>query len=73
VLPVQSLVAIARYRSMIPFLYLMMIAVQIGYRVLNAINGAANYRATGFLVNMGILALMVLGFVLSLRTKSSAT
>ncbi|MGN6148317.1 MAG: hypothetical protein ACTHPD_07250 [Rhizomicrobium sp.] len=71
VLPVQSFVAIVRYRSMIPFLYLMMIVVQIGYRVLNALNGAANYQASGFFVNMGILALMVLGFVLSLRTKSA--
>jgi len=72
VLPLIGLVAMVRYRSMVPFVYLMMIAVAIGYRVLNAINDSTDYLAKGFLINMAILAVTVVGFVLSLMQRSPA-
>jgi hypothetical protein len=66
VLPLISLLALVRYRAMAPFLFLAMILVQLGYRVLNALNGATDIHAIGFWVNMGILAVMIVGLVLSL-------
>jgi hypothetical protein len=72
ILPALSLVALIRYRAMIPFLYLMMIAVQLGSRLLNLLNDSTNLHAVGFFINMGLLALTVIGFMLSLAPRRDA-
>src|SRR6185436_2992774 len=38
VIPLLSLIAVVRYRAMIPLLYLMLIILQIGARILNTLN-----------------------------------
>ncbi|MFL6689231.1 MAG: hypothetical protein ACJ8IR_03450 [Alphaproteobacteria bacterium] len=71
VLPLIGAVAVFRYRSMIPFLFLMLLSVMLGSRALNYLHPIARTAATGvhpigFYVNLGILALTVIGFALSL-------
>lgn len=72
VLPLVTAVALVRYRSMIPFLYLMFIAVQLGARALNALNSPSSGHPIGFFINLGVLAVTVLGFVLSLMPGRGA-
>jgi hypothetical protein len=73
VLPLLSLVALVRYRSMIPFLYLMLLAVQVSSRLLVLWHPviASAELPVGFFVNLGILAITLLGFVLSLQNRES--
>jgi|SRR4051812_37924603 hypothetical protein len=76
VLPLIGAVALVRYRAMIPFLFLMLLAVMLGSRGLNYLHpiartAAAGGHPIGMYVNLGILALAVIGFALSL-THSGA-
>ncbi len=71
VLPLISAVALLRYRSMIPFLLLMLLVVQLGARGVHLLHptlsdGAASSAPIGFYVNLGILGVTVLAFALSL-------
>jgi len=66
VVPLIGLVALVRYRAMIPFAYLMLIAVQLGAGAINMIYEPSTGHPVGFWVNLGILAVTLLGFVLSL-------
>lgn len=69
ILPLQSLVALIRYRAMIPFLYLMLLIVQLGSRLLLTLNPIARTGTPiGIYVNLIILGMTVLGFALSLTT-----
>jgi len=70
IVPVLSLLALVRYRAMIPFMYLLFITVQLGARLISYLhsNGdvAINY---GAMINLGVLALTCIGFILSLMNR----
>ena len=75
VVPVISAVALVRYRAMIPFLFLMLLAVQLGARTLNYLHpivrvAASGGQPIGLYVNLGILALTVVGFIFSVMGSS---
>lgn len=71
VLPLLSAVALVRYRAMIPFLFLMLLFVQIGSRVFLLLKPIARTSAVppGLAVNLAILAVTLVGFALSLRQR----
>jgi hypothetical protein len=66
-----AVVVLIRYRALIPFTYLLFLASLIGTRAINAIypTGRAEGTPIGFYINMGLLAAMVTGFVLSLLSR----
>ncbi|HEY4115487.1 MAG TPA: hypothetical protein VGM17_15630 [Rhizomicrobium sp.] len=71
VIPAQSIVVLLRYRSMVPFLYFWLLLLQIAGRALHMLHpvfASDNHgpQPIGFYVNLGILAVTVLGFALSL-------
>ena len=67
-----AVVVLIRYRALIPFTYLLFLASLIGTRAINAIypTGRAEGTPIGFYINMGLLAAMVLGFILSLVSRT---
>ena len=73
IIPIQSLIVLIRYRSMIPFMYLLFLAVQIGARVLGQVNHIDRPGGTpiGFTVNLVIFALTLIGFALSLQDRTA--
>jgi hypothetical protein len=73
-LPLLGLIALIRYRSMIPLMYLLFIALQIGARVSNALHPIArpDGPSLGFTINLIIFVLMLIGFALSLQDRASA-
>jgi hypothetical protein len=74
IIPLQSLIVLVRYRSMIPFMYVCLIAVQIGARVLNIVNPIARPDGPpiGFTINLVVFALTLIGFALSLQDRAAA-
>jgi len=75
VVPLVGAVAAIRYRAMIPFLFLMLIAMQLGARTILFAHSMtrpddASGHAIGFYINLGILAVTVIGFGFSLAGKS---
>jgi len=80
-LALLGVLVLVRYRSMVPLMYLLFLAGQLGNRVLNAlhptIQGGAKTVAEGIpvasLVVNGLLALMLAGFVLSLIPRGGKT
>lgn len=77
VLPLTGAVALVRYRAMIPFLYLMLIATQLGARGILFAHAmmrpaSAGGHAMGFYVNLIILAVTLGGFALSLLDRPRA-
>ena len=77
VLPLIGIVALIRYRAMIPFVYLMLLFQQIGARALHYVypDDRAAGTPIGVFVNLVILGVTVLGFALSLipRARAAAT
>jgi len=74
VIPIIGAIALVRYRSMIPLLYLMLLITQLGGRTLGylyPITREAEYagHTFGFYVNLGILALTVAGLLLSVAGR----
>ena len=75
VLPALSAIALIRWRAMIPLLYLVLIAEQLAARLIVSLYTPASAQAghpIGFYVNLGILAVTLIGFLLSLRERRSA-
>ena len=67
VLPVLSLIALIRYRAMIPLLYLAILSVQLATRAMAMADATqSGPHPIGFYVNLGLLAAMVIGLLLSL-------
>ena len=75
VIPLQSVVVLIRYRAMIPFMYLLLLIVYAGNRVVLLMHPIVRSADTsmgfaghpiGFYVNLAILAMTLIGFVLSL-------
>ncbi|HSC19014.1 MAG TPA: hypothetical protein VLC74_08880 [Rhizomicrobium sp.] len=70
VIPVQSAIVLIRYRSMVPFMLLMLIGIQLGARLIHLLHPDAPANAgggvpIGFYVNLGILGLTVVALVFS--------
>jgi hypothetical protein len=67
-----ALVILIRYRALIPLAYLLFLASLLGTRAINALypTGRAEGTPIGFYINMGLLAAMALGFVLSLVSRT---
>jgi hypothetical protein len=69
ILVLIAFVALWRYRSMIPFLYLVLLIQMLGNRALNFLHpiaaAAASGPAPGSYLSLGLLAATVLGLVLS--------
>jgi hypothetical protein len=74
VLPLQSIIVLARYRAMIPFMFLMLLVTQLGSRTVLLLHPIARTSAMpmGLWVNLVLLALTAIGFVLSLLAASRA-
>lgn len=75
VIPLQSVVVLFRYRSMVPFMLLMLIAIQLGARGIHLLHPdiaatSGGGEPIGFYVNLGILAVTALAFVLSVVPRS---
>lgn len=71
ILPLLSLIAIVRYRAMIPLMFLMFASFQIASRVVAAMHPIVRTGGAtpiGVLVNLGILMLTLIGFALSVST-----
>ena len=74
VIPFQSAIILARYRSMVPFMYFCLLTLQISTRIFHALTDAPTQSGhpIGFYVNIGIMAVTVLGFILSLLPGKNA-
>jgi hypothetical protein len=78
VLPLLSIVAVIRYRSMVPLMYLLLLFVQAGGRLvafLHPIARSATYEAlpVAFYVNSGFWIALLLGFALSLVNRGRSS
>jgi len=75
VVPLVSLVAVIRYRTMTPLLFVMYLLLYAGTRTFSMLHPAARSEGhpVGFYVNLGILAVTLLGLVLSLQRKATAS
>jgi hypothetical protein len=75
-LPLVAIGAVVlwRWRAMVPFLYLVLLGDQIVRRVVALANPTArsDAGAVGVWINLGLLALLFVGFVLSLWSRPSA-
>jgi hypothetical protein len=69
--PVMGAVALVRYRSMIPFMYVMLLFVQLGSRLVLWARPIVRTTAMpmGLWINLGLIALTVIGLVLSLARR----
>jgi hypothetical protein len=69
--PVISAVALVRYRSMIPFMYVMLLFVQVGARLLLWTRPIARATAMpmGLWISLGLIALTAIGLALSLARR----
>jgi len=71
VIALVCVVALIRYRSMVPLMYLTLLLLHLGNRALNTLHPIATTAAPGALVVNVLLALLVTGFVLSLLPGKS--
>lgn len=76
--PLQSALALVRYRSMIPLMFIWMLFVQIGARLLvflHPVNPNAAFsftgHAIGFYVNVLVLVVTAVGFIFSVLSRSA--
>ncbi len=81
VIALLGVVVLIRWRALIPFMFLVQLIVQLGGRVLLGVNPIARSAETsmgfaghpvGFWVNLAILAMTIIGFVLSLQNRSES-
>ena len=79
VLPIIGLVALSRYRTMIPFLFVMLLLVQLASRILQIVNPIARIsdpgvsyagHPIGFWINLALLAITALGLFLSITNRA---
>jgi hypothetical protein len=66
----QGVLVLIRYRALIPFMYLLLLILQLGSRALLLVNPIARSDASSAQIGSGVilalLAMLVVGFVLSL-------
>lgn len=76
VLSLLCLIALVRYRAMIPLLFLMLLVLNISARVVQFVHPiarAGGVQPIGFYVNLFLLAVLIVGFVLSLARSPART
>jgi hypothetical protein len=76
VVPLQCLVVLVRYRAMIPFMYLLLLVMQLASRMILFVHpivrsGENGGQPIGVYINLGILTLTFVGFALSLLDRSA--
>ena len=73
-LGLQGVVVLIRYRAMIPFMYLSFLILQLSSRVIRLAHPIAtpDGHPVGYYVNLAILAMTLIGLVLSLVNKSDS-
>ncbi|MFP5329227.1 MAG: hypothetical protein ACLGHC_03695 [Alphaproteobacteria bacterium] len=74
VLALLGALALVRYRAMVPLVFLIFLAEHAGRRLIvfaNAVE-ASRTLSPGFYINMGLLALMLIGLTLSLMPRRAA-
>ncbi|MDE2134692.1 MAG: hypothetical protein KGM97_06700 [Alphaproteobacteria bacterium] len=75
-LALQGIVVLIRYRAMIPFMYLLLLIVQLGSKALVLVHpivrSGVSTAQLGSAFILAILAMTVIGVVLSLRNKSDS-
>ena len=73
-LTLVGVIALIRYRAMIPLAFLLLLIEQAGRRVIHLTHPAvhAGGQSTGVYINVVILMLMVAGFLLSLGERKGA-
>lgn len=65
-----NLMALVRYRAMIPLMYVLVVADQLGHKALGWMKPIAHVgKPAGSYVNLIIITLSIIGLVLSLRGK----
>lgn len=75
VLPLLGVLALIRYRAMIPMIYLMMLMLNLGGRAVQLVHPiarAGGVQPIGFYVNLFLLAVLIAGFALSLTRPGSS-
>jgi hypothetical protein len=74
VLTLVGVIALARYRAMIPLAFLLLLTEQVGRRVIHLTHPTVHGegRPVGVYINLAILALMLVGFALSLMERRTA-
>jgi hypothetical protein len=73
VLPLLGVLALIRYRAMIPLVYLMMLTLNLSSRALQLVHPIARIggvQPISFYVNLFLLGMLVVGFGLSLTDRS---
>ncbi len=70
-LPVLSVAVLIRYRAMIPFMFVLLLLLQLGNRAVLMLHPTERSQAApaGFYINLALLAATVVGFGLSLRQR----
>jgi hypothetical protein len=70
------LLALVRYRALVPLLYLMLLADQLGRKGLALLHTTEAVASVGTpigsAINLGLLAALLIGFVLSIQDKTQA-
>lgn len=74
VLTLVGVIALVRYRAMIPLAFLLLLTEQAGRRAVNYYHPSVHGEgaSAGLYINLAILALMVVGFGLSLMERKPA-
>lgn len=70
IISLMCIVVLVRYRALIPFMFVLLLLEQLGRRVVFLVMpvvGKAN--SAGFYINLLIIALLIVGLVLSLRSR----
>ena len=66
------IVVLARYRALVPFMFALLLLEQLGRRLIFLVMPIVRTGTSpGFFVNLALLALMVVGLALSLRSHES--
>jgi hypothetical protein len=72
----QGIVVLIKYRAMIPFMYLLLLILQLGSKALLLVRPIASSGASsaqiGSAVIFALLAMLLIGFVLSLLNQNDA-
>ena len=74
VLAVLGVIALVRYRAMVPLVYLLLLADHLGRRAIGTIHPVEHPEAApaGLYINLALLAVLLVGLALSLVRASSA-
>jgi len=68
------IVALVRYRALVPFMFVLLLLEHLARKLIFFVMPVARIgEAPGFLINLALVALMVVGLLLSLRNQDSSS